>query len=295
VHHFDEPFGDSSALPTFMVSQMARRHVTVALSGDGGDEAFAGYQSHAIHLRDEGFHKRVPAPVRQLVGAGLAAGARASGHGRLVRAAGAVRRANRPLAERFCNVFTKEERRQLFAADLRREIGTPREEALFAGLGRAQRFPDFLAGILYADTKAYLTNDILVKVDRASMANSLEVRSPLVDHHVLEFAARIPSAFKLRDGTSKYIFKKTVESFVPREIVYREKHGFGVPVRSWFRTELRDMLHDHLLASDDAGARLFDRAYVERLVREHTTGRRDWSGQLWPLLVFRMWYRRSAP
>jgi asparagine synthase (glutamine-hydrolysing) len=295
VHHFDEPFGDSSALPTFMVSQMARRHVTVALSGDGGDEAFAGYQSHQIHVRDEGFHKRVPAAVRQMVGAGLAAGARASRHAKLVRAAGAVRRANRPLAERFCNVFTKEERRRLFAPDIWRAIGTPREEELFAGLGRAQRFPDFLSGILYADTKAYLTNDILVKVDRASMANSLEVRSPLVDHRVLEFAARIPSDLKLRNGVSKYIFKKTVESFVPREIVYREKHGFGVPVGSWFRSELRDMLHDHLLSSDDAGAQFFDRAFVERLVREHTSGQRDRSVQLWPLLVFRIWYRHSAP
>jgi asparagine synthase (glutamine-hydrolysing) len=246
-------------------------------------------------LRDERFHRRVPAPVRQLSGAVLTAGARMTGHARLDRIAGAVRRANRPLAERFCNVFDKPQRLRLFSPDLRAQLGAPHEEALFAALESAQRFPDFLSRVLYADTKAYLTGDILVKVDRASMAHSLEVRSPLVDHHVLEFAASIPSHLKLRDGVSKWVLKKAVEDFVPKEIVHREKHGFGVPIHSWFRRELRDLLQDHLLGRDDAGAALFDRVFVERLVRQHVAGTRDWSTQLYPLLVFRMWYRRSAP
>jgi len=295
VHHLDEPFGDSSALPTFMVSRMARRNVTVALSGDGGDEAFAGYESHAVHVRDERLHQRVPAPARALVGAGLRAGSWATAHPKLRRVAGAINRANRSLAERFCNVFTKQERAQLFSDEARREIGAAREEDLFAGLLGAQPFPDFLSRVLYADTKSYLTNDILVKVDRMSMANSLEVRSPLVDQHVLEFAAAIPSDLKLHDGVSKYIFKRMAEEFVPREIVYRKKHGFGVPLALWFRDELRTMLHDVLLSSDDRGARLFDRTFVERMLREHASGARDWSVQLWALLVFRLWYRAFAP
>jgi asparagine synthase (glutamine-hydrolysing) len=294
VQHLDEPFGDSSALPTFMVSRMARRHVTVALSGDGGDEAFAGYQSHRVHQRDQGFHERVPGPVRQLLGAGLGAGARASGHRRLRRVAGAVRRANRPLEQRFNNIYDKGQRRRLFSAEVRREIGAASEERLFADLLSAQRFPDFLSRVLYADTKAYLTNDILVKVDRMSMAHSLEVRAPLVDHRVLEFAAGIPSSLKLRDGVSKYIFKKMAATFVPRDIVYREKHGFGVPIAAWFRGELRDLLHDHLLGRSDGGERFFDGAFVERMLREHQSGRWDWSPHLWALLVFRMWYRSSA-
>jgi asparagine synthase (glutamine-hydrolysing) len=295
VQHLDEPFGDPSALPTYMVSRMARRNVTVALSGDGGDETFAGYESHAVHVRDERFHQRFPAPARALVGAGLHAGSRVTTHPKLRRVAGAVRRANRPLAERWCNVFTKEERAQLFSAAARREIGAAREEDLFAGLLAAQPFPDFLSRVLYADTKAYLTNDILVKVDRMSMANSLEVRSPLVDHQVMEFAAAIPSDWKLHDGVSKYIFKKMAEEFVPREIVYRKKHGFGVPIGPWFRSELRTMLHDVLRSRDDGAAPLFDAGFIERLLREHDTGARDWSVQLWPLFVFRLWYRAFAP
>jgi asparagine synthase (glutamine-hydrolysing) len=294
VHHFDEPFGDPSALPTFMVSQMARRHVTVALSGDGGDEAFAGYQAHAIHIRDENFHRRVPAPARRALLGALDAAARASGNARLARVAGAVRRADAPLAERFCNVFGKRARLQLFSPEVRAALGPPREEVLFERLLASQRFPDFLSSILYADTKAYMNGDILVKVDRASMANSLEVRSPLVDHRLLEFVATIPASFKLRDGISKYILKKSVESFVPREIVYREKHGFGVPIRSWFRDELRDMLHDELLNRRDASDAFFARETVEKLLREHSRGERDWSVQLWPLLVFRMWHRKWA-
>lgn len=290
--HHGQPFADGSALPTWLVARLARRHVTVALTGDGGDEAFAGYESHAVHARDERFHRRFPAPLRALLGTGLAAGARWSGHAKLARVAGAVQRANRPVEERFCNVFTKAQRRRLFSAEARARIGQAKEETLFARLAQEQRFPDFLSQILYADTKSYLTNDILVKVDRMSMANSLEVRSPLVDHELLEFAATIPSHLKLHDGVSKYIFKKTAETFVPREIVYRRKQGFGVPIRHWFRTELRDMLHDALLGSTDAGGALFERRVVERMLREHTNGKRDWSTQLWPLLVFRMWYRR---
>jgi len=295
VHHFDEPFGDPSALPTFMVSQMARRHVTVVLSGDGGDEAFAGYDSHTVHRRDENFHRRVPAPVRAAVGAGLGAGARLTGHRTLTRVAGAVQRANRPLAERFYKSYDKATRRRLFAPEVAARLVAVREEDAFRALLGTQRFPDFLAGLLYADTKSYMVHDILVKVDRASMACSLEVRAPLVDHRLLEFVATIPSHLKLRGDTTKYIFKKTVESFVPREIVYREKHGFGVPIEAWFMRELRDVLQAELLDNRDEAADFFDREFVATMLRQHASGQRDWSVQLWPLLVFRMWWRRWKP
>ncbi|MFQ5599015.1 MAG: asparagine synthase (glutamine-hydrolyzing) [Candidatus Krumholzibacteriia bacterium] len=295
IEHFDEPFGDPSALPTYMVSQVARRHVTVVLSGDGGDEAFAGYDSHAVHERDERFHRHVPEPLRSLACAGLDLGARLTGHAKLRRMAGAVRRAHRPLEERYCHVFDKLGRRRLFSREALSQIGLMREAELFEAHARAQKFPDFLSKILYLDTKTYLAHDVLAKVDRMSMANSLEVRSPLVDHHVLEFVAGIPSTLKLHNGTSKYIFKKMAEEFVPHEIVYRRKHGFGVPIRSWFRKDLRETLHDHLLSSDDGGQRFFNQGFVEHMLREHEAGRWDWSVQLWPLLVFRMWYRRYGP
>jgi len=295
VHYFDEPFGDSSALPTFMVSQMARRHVKVVLSGDGGDEAFAGYQAHAIHQRDEAFHRRVPPPLASALGAGLGLAARLTGHRKLTRAAGAVQRASRPLEGRFYKAYDTALRRQLFTGAAREQVRAATVEEPFAAYWRSQHFPDFLARVLYADTKSYMNNDILVKVDRASMACSLEVRAPLVDHALLEFAARIPSHLKLHGDVSKYIFKKTVETFVPREIVYREKHGFGVPIEAWFMKDLRDLLHDHLLARGDGADAFFNRAFVERMLQEHARGARDWSGQLWPLLVFRMWWRHSKP
>ena len=295
VHYFDEPFGDPSALPTFMVAQMARRHVTVALSGDGGDEAFAGYDSHTVHRRDENFHRRFPAPVRAAVGAGLGAGARVTGHRSLTRVAGAVQRANRPLAERFYKSYDKGLQRRLFAPEVQERLAAVREDDAFRTLLGAQQFPDFLSSLLYADTKSYMAHDILVKVDRASMACSLEVRAPLVDHRLLEFVATIPSDLKLHGNVTKYIFKKTVESFVPREIVYREKHGFGVPIEAWFMRELRDLLHEELIVNQDEASAFFDRRFVATMLRQHAAGQRDWSVQLWPLLVFRMWWRRWKP
>jgi asparagine synthase (glutamine-hydrolysing) len=295
LEHFDEPFGDPSALPTWLVSQVARRRVTVVLSGDGGDEAFAGYESHRVHARDERFHRRVPAPLRALACGGLDLGARLTGGRRLRRMAGAVRRAHAPLQERYSNVFDKRARRRLYSPQARERIGTLREQEYIAARAGSQRFPDLVSRLLYVDTRGYLPHDVLVKVDRMSMAHSLEVRSPLIDHHVLEFAARIPSHLKLRHGVSKYIFKRMAEEFVPREIVRREKHGFGVPLESWFRKELRELVREHLLHSRDGAQRLFDRPFVERLVREHESGRWDWSLQLWSLLVFHLWYGRYAP
>jgi len=290
----DEPFGDPSALPTYLVSQVARREVTVALSGDGGDEAFAGYQSHRVHLRDEAFHRRVPGPLGALAVGAVGLGARVSGNTRLRRTAGALRRAHRPLAQRYCNVFDADGRRQLFTRETLAEIGALREHEYFAAHARAQAYPDFLSRILAVDTATYLPGDILVKTDRMSMAHSLEVRCPLLDQELLEFAARIPSHLKLHQGVSKYVFKRVAERFVPHEIVHREKRGFGVPLRAWFRGELRDLVREHLLQNPNGAHSLFNRRTVERLVSEHEAGRWDWSLQLWSLMMFHLWYDRHG-
>ncbi len=291
---FDEPFGDPSALPTYLVSQVARREVTVALSGDGGDEAFAGYQSHRVHLRDEAFHRKVPGPLRALAVGSVALGARISGNARWRRTAGALRRAHRPLAERYCNVFDARGRRRLFTGDTMVQIGALQEHEHFAAPAQAQAYPDFLSRILAVDTATYLPGDILVKTDRMSMAHSLEVRCPLLDRDVLEFAARIPSHLKLHHGVSKYVFKRVAEQFVPREIVHREKRGFGVPLGAWFRRELRDLVRENLLHSPNGAHALFNRGTVEQLVAEHESGRWDWSLQLWSLLMFHLWYDRHG-
>ncbi len=292
IEHFDEPFGDPSALPTWLVSEVARRQVTVALSGDGGDEAFAGYQSHLVHQRDERFHRRVPAPLRALAAAGLGFGARLSGQRRLRRLAGAVARAHRPLPERYSNVFDKPGRRALYSRETLARIGRLDEHEVFALPARRQRFPDFLSRILAVDTATYLPGDILVKVDRMSMAHSLEVGCPLLDHTILEFAARVPSHLKLRGNISKYVLKKVAERFVPREIVHREKHGFGVPLRAWYRDELRDLMREHLVHGSNGAQPLFQRRVVESMIQEHESGRWDWSLQLWTLLVFHLWVKR---
>ena len=295
VQQFDEPFGDPSALPTYLVSQMARRHVTVVLSGDGGDEAFAGYDSHRVQERDERFHRRVPAPLRALASGGLGLGARLSGQARWRRMARAVGRAHQPLPGRYSNVFDPGGRRRLFAAATLEQIGSMQEHEVFAAHAAAQRYPDFLSRVLAVDTATYLPGDILVKVDRMSMANSLEVRCPLLDQEVLEFAASIPSNLKRRHGVSKYIFKRVAEGFVPREIVHRQKHGFGVPLGQWFRAELRDLVREHLLHSSNGAHVLFNRRFVTHLVEEHEAGRWDWSVQLWALLMFHLWYERHGP
>jgi asparagine synthase (glutamine-hydrolysing) len=292
VEHFDEPFGDPSALPTWLVSQVARRHVTVVLSGDGGDEAFAGYQSHAVHQRDERLHRRVPAPLRALAAAGLGLGARVSGRPRLRRLAGAMARAHRPLPERYANVFDRHGRRALYSRETLQHIGVLDEHEVFAAPASRQRFPDFLSRILAVDTATYLPGDILVKVDRMSMAHSLEVRCPLLDHTVLEFAARVPSHLKLHGSTSKYVLKMVAERFVPRQIVHRDKHGFGVPLGRWFRNELRDLVRENLLHGTNGAQALFERRAVERLIRDHESGGWDRSLQLWSLLVFHLWARR---
>jgi len=233
--------------------------------------------------------------LRALAAGTVGLGALVSGNTRLRRTAGALRRAHRPLAERYCNVFDPRGRRRLFTRETLAEIGALREHEHFATHAEAQAYPDFLSRVLAVDTATYLPGDILVKVDRMSMAHSLEVRCPLLDQEVLEFAARIPSHLKLRHGVSKYVFKRVAEQFVPREIVHREKRGFGVPLGTWFRRELRDLVREHLLHSPNGAQPLFNRPTVEHLVSEHESGRWDWSLQLWSLMMFHLWYDRHGP
>ena len=287
VWHHDEPFADVSSVPTYVVSKMAREHVTVALSGDGGDEVFGGYERYVVDQRRRRY-ERIPALLRRaLLRASRTLPQGAYGK-RFLRNI-----ALEPAARYVDSVtyFDHDAQLNLFSEDARRALAgydpAERFERTFAA--PASRFR--LDHLLYLDSKTYLPGDILVKVDRMSMANSLETRAPLLDHRLIEFAQTIPASLKLRGPETKYILKRAAEGLIPDEIINRPKQGFDVPIRRWFNRELREMLDDTL---NDRRARErgeFNHRAVLAILDEHRRGVRDHSRQLWSLLVLELWRR----
>ncbi len=290
VWHLDEPFADMSALPTFAVAKMAREHVTVALCGDGGDELFAGYTRYVKHFK-QNVHQTVPGFVRKNVFQRVAAGLP---HGALGR--NYLYNAGLDAADRYIDSlshFGQLVRGQLYSADFRRKMNG----AFGAGAGVFREIAgsfedDSLEQLLYLDSKTYLPSDIMTKVDRMTMAASLEARSPLLDHKLIEFVARIPAEMKMRGGETKYIFKQALRGVVPDEILYREKQGFGVPIAIWINEKLRPRIRETLLEPRTAARGYFEPKYIELLLQEHATGRRDHAHRLWLLFVFELWQRR---
>jgi asparagine synthase (glutamine-hydrolysing) len=284
--YLDEPFGDTSAIPTFMVSKLAAEHVTVVLTGDGGDELFGGYDKYVTEEREREF-ARLPRPIRKLAGA--------VGHAMPEGMRG--RRFLRHLAldgaERYLDasmMFRADELRKLFQPDAYAHLGRhdPRGHALshLGGFGS-----DWMSAIQYCDIHTYLPLDILTKVDRMSMAHSIEARPPLLDHKLVEFAARIPARLKLRDGTTKYLLKRAMRGIVANDIIDRQKHGFAVPLAKWFRGELSNFARDLLFSQRSRERGLFNEIYIERLLQLHQRGR-DIDLQLWTLLSLELWCRR---
>jgi asparagine synthase (glutamine-hydrolysing) len=289
VWHFDEPFADSSAIPTHAVSRLAREHVKVVLSGDGGDELFAGYTRYVVDRRRSLFD-RVPRTVREGLMIPLSRSLPHGAWGRnylYANAQDAVGRYVNSLA-----VFTPLNKRALYSPEFRRALAG-RADAFESFREIAARAPanDPLAAMLYLDSKTYLPGDILTKVDRMSMAVSLEARVPLLDHKLMEFAARLPSAMKMRGLETKHLFKRAVRGLVPDEILDREKQGFGVPVNRWINEELRDYTRDVLTDARTRARGYFDARYLDLLFDEHERGRRDHSMQLWSLFVLELWHR----
>jgi asparagine synthase (glutamine-hydrolysing) len=296
VWHLDEPFADSSALPTYYVSQAARQRVTVALSGDGGDEGFAGYERrYGMNLLEDRVRRRLPRWFRRgLLGPAAAVWPKADRLPRPLRWKFVLRNLSLEPEQAFfhdMSLFTPGDKRHLLSDSFRRALGDHDPSALFARHFDRVRGLDHLSRILYVDTKAYLANDILVKVDRMSMANSLEVRAPLLDHRVLEFAATVPSALKYHATTSKYLLKRVVERRVPPSAVHRPKMGFSIPLAHWLRTDLRDTAHDLLLSPRAAGRDYFVPATVRTLWDHHQRGVRDHAHHLWALMMLEMWHR----
>lgn len=293
---YDEPFGDSSAMPTFRVSAMAREGVTVALSGDGGDEIFAGYRRYRWHCFEERVRRVVPEPLRRPVFGALGAlYPKLDWAPRPLRAKATLRElAHSSAAAYFSSVSVCDDRlrRRLYSPNFRRELqGHDATEILRRHMSRAGS-DDPLAQIQYADLKTYLPGDILTKVDRASMATSLEVRVPLLDHTLVEWAARLPRDLKLRGREGKYVFKSALEPFVPRDILYRPKQGFAVPLAAWFRGPLRQHINGVLRGPVLEESGIFDAGTIAALLERHQSGARDHSAALWLLSMFESFLRQ---
>jgi asparagine synthase (glutamine-hydrolysing) len=293
---YDEPFADASAIPTFRVCALAREHVTVALSGDGGDELFAGYRRYRWHRTEERLRRLLPDGLRRpLLGTLGRLYPKLDWAPRRFHAkATLLELAESTLDGYFLNVsmLNDETRGRLFSDTLRRDLQGYHAREELARHFTAAPTDDPLSAAQYVDLKSYLPGDILTKVDRASMANSLEVRAPLLDHDFAEWTATLPSAVKLHDGQGKFIFKRALESRLPRDILYRPKQGFAVPLAAWFRGPLREKARAALLGPRLGETGWFDGGFVQSAFDQHVSGRRDHSALIWSLLMFDAFLRQ---
>lgn len=287
---FDEPFADSSALPTYYVSKITREHVTVALSGDGGDENFAGYRRYASALALHQRWDRAPGmllkPLFRLAAGLVPAGVRGQGYTAL--------RGEDPV-DRYYRIMTgyrSQGMRRLLSADAWARMGADPGPAAFRQLVREAKAPDYVSGLQYLDVRTYLPEDILTKVDRTSMLVSLEARVPLLDHVLMEYVATIPTHFKLQDGKGKVLLKRAMAEDLPAEILGRGKMGFGVPLGAWFRQDLGGYAREILLSGRSRARGILDPAATARLLDAHRTGTRDHSAQIWCLLCLEEWARQ---
>ena len=288
--HFDEPFADSSALPTYMVSKLARDYVTVVLSGDGGDELFAGYTRYVVDRKREGFGL-LPKPFRERVMRPLSQRLPHATWGRNYLHNVSLDPIARYLDS--VSIFTSLNRNSLYTSDFSRQL----EQGGYAGrlfqqlLGNIQS-DEPLDALLYLDSKTYLPGDILVKVDRMSMAVSLEARAPLLDHKLIDLVTGIPASLKLAGLETKHLLKKAVSDLVPAEILHRPKQGFGVPIQEWINKQLRSRLRETLTETRTRQRGYIDTHYVDVLLDEHERGRRDHSMSLWALFMLELWNRQ---
>ena len=297
AHLYDEPYADSSAIPTYRVCQLARQRVTVALSGDGGDESFGGYRRYRMHLMEERLRSALPAGVRRpLFGMLGRVYPKADWAPRMFRAKTTFEGMARSSVEAYfhsVSILRGPMRAQLFSDSLKRSLGGYDARAVFDRHAANAGTDDPLALIQYLDLKTYLVGDINTKVDRASMAHSLEVREPLMDHPLVEWLATLPSSLKVRGQEGKFLLKKAMEPALPHDILYRPKMGFAVPLARWFRGPLRQRVRDAVLGERLLSTGWFNADYLTHLVDAHQSGARDYSAPLWTLLMFEAFLRNS--
>jgi asparagine synthase (glutamine-hydrolysing) len=294
---YDEPFSDSSALPTYRVCELARTQVTVALSGDGGDENFAGYRRYRLHAWESSLRARLPLAVRKPV-FGLLGRLypKADWAPRPLRAKTTLQALTRDDVEAYFHTVSTTSmamRQRLYSASFRRELQGYSALEVFRAHAKHAPTDHPLLLAQYLDLKTWLPGDILTKVDRASMAHSLEVRVPLLDHRLVEWASSLPPGLKLKGGTGKYIFKKALEPDLPHDVLYRAKMGFRVPLATWLRGPLAQRAREALLTGAVAACGYFEPSVLDRLLREHIAGHRDHSATLWSLLMLDAFLRQT--
>lgn len=297
--HYDQPFGDSSCIPTYYVSKMTREFVTVALNGDGGDESFAGYHRYkgmkfaqsvsnlpAWLLR--AFYRVVEASGRTFIPESKSVNIN---HARRFFEPLMKKMGYRDTYMAWLNYFTSEDKAELYSRRIQ-DMVKGRDAGMYLGnIIRESDAKDIVEKIMNADVMSYLPEDLLVKVDRATMANSLEGRSPFLDHKVMEFAASLPLKYKLNGSQTKYILKRAFAKDIPLSFLNRKKKGFGVPVGRWFSGELSDFVREMLLSTRTLKKDIFSRDYLTKLISEHDKGKRDHTHRIWALLSFEMWHR----
>jgi asparagine synthase (glutamine-hydrolysing) len=294
VKHYGEPYADSSAIPTYYVARETRKHVTVALNGDGGDESFAGYERYAAMRLAQKYH-RLPALLREsvvkqfvdLIPTSEISRSRVRDAKRFLQAA------SLPKTERYLrwvSVFDANAKRDLYSEKFSHATANVHSGDLLDPWFKRANGTRIVDAALEADIMTYLPNDLLVKVDIATMAVSLEARSPFLDHHVIEFAASLPEKLKLRGLTTKYLLKRVLRKLLPAENLQRRKMGFGVPIGHWFRGKLQPFLLETILSEKALNRGLFRPLEIKRLVELHTRSERDYSPQLWTLLMLELWF-----
>jgi len=290
VWHFDEPFADPSAIPTFMVSKLAREHVTVALSGDGGDELFAGYTHYLVQESRRAF-SALPKALREGVMRPLSYRLPHGAWGRNY-----LHNISLDPIDRYLDTlsyFTELGKESLYSSDFQRALQTKDQVARsFREYAGKVKTNEPLDQLLYIDSKTYLPGDILTKVDRMSMATSLEVRVPILDHKLIEFVTRVPASLKLAGTETKHLLKRVAKDLIPSEILDRPKQGFGIPLEEWINRQLRDQIRDTLREPRTRQRGYVNSDYVDLILDEHHKGRRDHSFSLWALLILELWHRR---
>jgi len=293
---YDEPYADSSALPTYLLCQLARKYVTVALSGDGADESFGGYRRYRMHIGEERVRSALPLSLRRpMFGLFGRMYPKADWAPRMFRAKTTFQALAKGSVEAYfhsVSILRDEMRSRLFSDSLKTKLGGYNAVEVFQRHGARADTDDPLALVQYLDLHTYLVGDINTKVDRASMAHSLEVRGPLMDHPLVEWIATLPSHFKVRRGESKFLLKKSMEQYLPHALMYRPKMGFSVPLASWFRGPLRNRVREALLGEQMLETGLFNADYLHRLVDHHQNSICDYSAPIWTLLIFEGFLRK---
>ncbi|MBT3067033.1 XrtA/PEP-CTERM system amidotransferase [Rhodoferax sp. U11-2br] len=295
---YDEPFADSSAIPTYRVCQLARKHVTVALSGDGGDESFGGYRRYRLHAAEERARNLVPLGLRQpLFGALGHMFPKLDWAPRMFRAKTTLQALALDSTQAYLHsvsVLRSDERETLYSSGFKRTLAGYRAQEVFKHHAAKANTTDPLALVQYLDYKTWLVGDINTKVDRASMAHSLEVREPLMDHELIEWLATLPSELKIKGQEGKWLLKKAFEPSLPNDVLYRPKMGFSVPLAKWLRGPLRERLQQAVLGPQLEATGYFNQETLQTMVRQHLSGQRDHSAPLWTLLMFDAFLRQAA-